>query len=712
MTCLQTLPGREFEVAEKLREGCERKLGEDPDNFRYVLMKGFGIFDIILLYKASSFDFSLTDLGPIRNISKSNEFLCFTYTNNNKDQPLENLFNSNFLGFNLLKIDPYLQYQSNTFLEEYFQSSLLAPADSVTWYPLFTLGWHEIILLIQSEHIDKILNDLLRVGSTSLKDGRTRKLLFLKDFSFLGVNYRILPSKNEILKGSEHIYESLVKNEPSLQHTIPDTINVEINVSAFPTGIRRMRSHWGKNGFTFQRLLGTNNCTVAPQKATNWAHLISQILFFRSKFSQEILHTQTSFRIEALDVPATHSKKFGFFADFEMQSLRSLFSERYAHSFAQDLYSFNSLVQNPILGFSFLDMHKYISYIFKTATRAKKYDRDTSLFIENSSFYLRQGSEIRLYGTYETIDGFSHLFSKIRGGSQRSLTAIELLPSFIIEKRFSNLWQGFIVSRGFKFYHFDTIIIVPEYVLWNPKYWWAIYHEIGHIMINNYPGWLNKDLPIVKQFLADKTDLESRMNTLEEIFAEVIGFEIGFYDNFELYMKKLWGYLKEIWFLQPYITTESYIIRTFFVYLYTKYFKSAEFTEAEMADGNFIFRKLINHIELIAELSGLDFSEKKKFIAAKNVPLFMELHNFGQHIRDRISEDLEVSPESDRRSKNTNSVLKEILNKKIWTQEIESPEAVIYRILADDVKDFDVSIALILSFWNCQMRRLFRDVFG
>ena len=104
IACIQTIAGYEGEVKSELTAACETS-SEIQD---FTILKGFGSFDIILLYLTNDFGPHLRETGPIDYILKSNLLLCYTYLNKNGKQIIDSIKKKLFTSFCLLKIIPSL----------------------------------------------------------------------------------------------------------------------------------------------------------------------------------------------------------------------------------------------------------------------------------------------------------------------------------------------------------------------------------------------------------------------------------------------------------------------------------------------------------------------------------------------------------------------------------------------------------------------------
>lgn len=291
MACIQTLPGFEFEVAESIKKAFSK-----IDKREFVILKGFGSFDIILLYTTPSFDFYLTKAGPIKGIIESNSFLCFPYLTEDTKAIFEKLLSTNFTGFCLIKIDPGVQ----DLLPE-IESQLVAflhKGGDEQGYVLGTLGWNEIILVINSESINSLFDKLIAVSEIILKDKEQRKFsLLIKTFSFIALNYKILPESYQIDNAYKNntVFKTIkqkLDEKPSLRKHILIKHPPMINISSEPMYTKEIVNHW-KNDFMPAISLGKNDMSLTPKKRMSWSHFISSLLSFRRQFREKILSTST-----------------------------------------------------------------------------------------------------------------------------------------------------------------------------------------------------------------------------------------------------------------------------------------------------------------------------------------------------------------------------------------------------------------------------------
>ncbi|MGD0399186.1 MAG: hypothetical protein ABSC04_09770 [Syntrophobacteraceae bacterium] len=722
VACVQTLPGAEFYVAAKLEDAC-RKLDFSP----HLILKGFGSFDIVLLYATPNFSSPhLSMAGIIPGILKSNLFLCFSYSDERgaSDKMFEQLASSTFIGFSLLKVNPKIQVNSP---EAEILIARLVREKSKKLHFLGTLGWNELILMITNEDIAQLFSDLY---SFTLTTSGSQEKAFKKTFSFLGINYETMRTGAEFTFNSETVRGKLAENE-SINRPISKELEVSIGISFEPQYSDEVRTFWKNKNFAHYDVMGKDDLIVSPKGKLNWSLLIASLLGFRYQFRNRIFSTHTminrvtrpSIIGSLLDVARKLYGNFFYSAnhqdnlDLENETLEipaaicsperpilylelvEMFGRDLAAILATHLYALNSLCSNPITGSAFQDMRKYPNYIMETGRLLLDLGEDTHAFGASSVEALRHGAELRSYGTYGTVEEVAGRFSKFRGGAQRATLALEYLPWHIF-KRLGGTWEGFIIAHHPKFYHTNDVISVPPEALWEPNSWWALYHEVGHIIVETGGEWVGKKVPQVSHFLVQKDHHEFWLKLLSELAAEIVGFQLGFFGDYDLFLNLLWKHLSKIEPLQANnVPREVYILRTFYVYIFYNHFILGEIEHKQVLDDDFIYDKMKDHISRIEVILGHDITNKR-IIAAKNTDLFRDLYEVSKHIFSKMKERPLALDVSAKDSENTNAVWTSINSGESWPEEVEAPEAILYRIFQRQDFPFQCSIAAILTFWN------------
>lgn len=322
---------------------------------------------------------------------------------------------------------------------------------------------------------------------------------------------------------------------------------------------------------------------------------------------------------------------------------------------------------------------------------------------------------LRSYGLPGNINKSYIVFSKLSGGATKSIEAIEFLPRYIFKKFRSN-WKGFIIAQDPKYSHFNNIIMIPTDSLWNPSMWWALYHEIAHVMLGNNE-WLSEDVDVIRNFLSgrQKQFRRSSHNLLEEIAAEVIGFELGMFDDIELFLELLWNHLYSIdALLDVKADYHLYLIRSFSVCLFHRVYRlRMNKKQSKIFDDDILYQEFLNHIEHVEAILQANASnlcpivKDKKFFAATNTTFFKDLLPVLEYLNNKLRE-LEKGtnttvrpPKKFLTSSSTNKALDMIFSGQIYWDRVASPQALLYSIFKRRSElNFASNIAAVITFWN------------
>ncbi|MCK5158160.1 MAG: hypothetical protein KAR08_03320, partial [Candidatus Heimdallarchaeota archaeon] len=290
----------------------------------------------------------------------------------------------------------------------------------------------------------------------------------------------------------------------------------------------------------------------------------------------------------------------------------------------------------------------------------------------------------------------------LRGGVQQVLIALASIPQMVARERLGYNWDGFIIASDYKFSTINEVINVPFDALFNPHSWWALYHEFAHLFIAQHKELVNtevnKNYESINIFLANKREPNSWLILITEIVAEIIGFEIGFFNDYKCFMRLVWKYLVHIYSIDNSDKLEQYIVRTFFVELYYRLYKVKNIKPEDLETVDDIYHLMLKHIKQIEKHIGYQFKSKKYFIAAKNAKNIKELLPFLKDAKEVINHEFRMPKESEKTSNNTRRVVRDIKKGIVFTQNIESVEAVLYKFFKMNKLSFEQEIALILSF--------------
>ena len=705
IACIQAVPGYEIKVKNALETYCEN----DENIQHYITFKGFGTFDIILLYITEDFGNHLRFAGPIPHILKSNLLLCFPFQSRSAQDIYSVLSKHTFTAFCLLKISPGLK-RNEPNIDSLIRKFLNKELDNLTI--LGSLGWNEIIILLSDNNIDSLSNNINLLSELILEKEFVKISVILKTLSFLGIHYDFISKPSCIEKGFKSINYYVRKNDNLTKAKINShnsKITLSLEVSTKPNFTYEAQSYFPDSVFKKSELVGSRDILIQPRKTISWSYFLSRLLDFRHAYKEKIFSTSTRIGFETILLSGSPTREIPFESElfkFRYSEVEKLFGHSMASSLVNDFYTFNSLFQNPLCGSAYGDMSLYPYYIMEAAKNIND-EGDIINIASGARDNIRKGAELRSYGTHETIEEVTGRFSEFRGGCQASLLSIEYIPYFILRK--NNIpWMGFVIAGEPKFRHINEVINVPASSLWDPCTWWALYHEIAHIIINSDPDYLTTDIPSVQLFLSNKDYPNAHLDLIIEFAAEIIGFELGFFGDFKTYLTVLWNHLVSIdKFQKKYSPISVYSIRTFIVQLFFSHFRKStnleRISKEKYMSFDFLFEQFIIHMNDIEKIVKKEIFDNKEFIAAKNIKLITELYPFFKHLSKLMTKN-RLSPNKKYiNHPNTTKVIKHLKDGKIWWEDIVSPEAVLYQITIDRPLTFNARIATILTFWNQYM---------
>ncbi len=256
--------------------------------------------------------------------------------------------------------------------------------------------------------------------------------------------------------------------------------------------------------------------------------------------------------------------------------------------------------------------------------------------------------------------------------------------------------------------HVNEVIQIPTYTLWKPQNWWTLYHEIAHIWIDVSPEVVSFQVPSIQEFLANKSNHRHWLGKLMELAAEVVGFELGFFDDYDLFFKLYWDHITRI---NPTQRTMwdfgDYALRSFFTWLFWQAFDDHHggkpFTKEDFMNGDFLYRQFLNHIDSIETAVGHQLFRDRDFDAAEKAQWCSGLYEFAYHLAHYVDGYRLRLSKKHLGSKNTNEVVDDLSTGKIWWGKITCPEAVVFRITKSGSLDFKKSLATVITFWNQQV---------
>ncbi len=696
ISLFQTIPGKELEVMGLLKKACKKEKIRD-----YVFFKALGTFDIALIYVAENFEVSLGPFGPIPNILKSNHLLCYSYKINPALSLLSSLRDSNLIGLSLLKIDPWTQ-RAYPDIERRLREYITEQGKN--WSLVGSIGWNEIIMILALDDINVIVEELLEMSTVVFRNTP----VLAKTLSLVCLNYRRMPAPDVLEKGIERIRVRLNKY-PYLRTKVGEKGVPSVEITAKPMYAGWITNYFTNAGFQGCNLLRKLDLSFEPLPDRTWADCFAAILDFRHNFPYKAFSTSTRLKLRPGGGPVSFRDnpwKVNW-VKFSYQALEKKYGERAAVSLANHFYSFNSLIQNPIYGSAFLDMVDYPRHILKTGDKLGHIERLG--LAHGAREVLRLGSELRLCGTFQSIEEETGKFSEIQGGGQRALLALEYLPYRVLKRlKLRRPWSGFITtSHNDKLMHINEVIQVPIYTLWKPQNWWTLYHEIAHIWIDISPEVVSFKVPAIQEFLVNKRDPRNWLGKLMELAAEIIGFELGFFGDYNLFFKLYWNHISGIDPTQrTMFNFGDYAMRSFFTLLFWRgfrnHFTTARMTKKDFMNVDLLYRMFLKHLEKIEESVRQNLPEKH-VLAAEKAQQCSELYGFASHLASHVAKNQMRFSKRHLISENTEDILQSLSKGRIWWGRLSCPEAVVYRILKLNDLDFKKSMATVMTFWNQQV---------
>lgn len=701
ISLIQTLPGEEFPVAMALEKACNLAKID-----KFAIFKGFGSYDIIFIHAWENFSSVLTKFGPISGIIKTSKSFCYHHSAGNSEDFFLTLKRYACAAITIIKV------KIDDSLGGYGSERAIVDEMSKQKTPSFffgTLGWSELITVTADNDLSQIITNCLIPSYTKTSN------YVQKTYSIIALNYQMLPYKDSLPNVA-----SFTTSLKCLDKPVPAEIEPIITVTCVPGATDDVLSFWPAENYEISDLIGKEDLQIIPKKnKVNWTQLIHDLFIFRQKFKNVIHSTTTYISFKGqVDRKCIARLNPQVSVDYEFQKLKEVFEEK-ALGLATSLNTLNGLIKNPIVCDAFQDMANYHKYIIDFGSQIKPKKRTN--FASQVTDTINKSAEIRLYGTYGTIEDNTGQFKKISGGVQRSIQAISCLPRLALNRTLGKLeyeWNGFISISNHQFYNSNEVVHVPIDSLWNPKTWWAINHEVAHIIINNVvfedgSGLVDDSNKELKMFLASKNNPDHWLQLVIELAAEYIGYELGFYSNYDLFLKNVWFYLKR---LAPknllYSPLSIYAVRTYFVRLFESLFITYEMKLEDASDYNQIYEEIINHIEEIERVEGDNSSDQfkafvndKYILAAYYAPKFKSLLPWMENILAPAIAYINLRGDHNEiLCSNTNEVISSLESGIVWDGDIKYPEAILYKIYQKDQVSFKMSIATILSFWNQSKR--------
>ena len=745
--CFRTLPGQELPLAVML------------ENHGKVPFKGLGAFDVFSFATSGEFTEEVNLLLPSSTIT-SVIVPCFPFESPAGGQPAKivaNLQKHSCISLSFLKLNPNPVKNYATWKTDLIAKLLKSASDStgVIRYVLGTIGWYELVVISCADDLNTAMREALEVGNSCPEK-------VSKTYSAVCVR----------LKELQQLISPTPESSLPFPEKIPHRESGVLVVSLSPSATRDTHIFWSKTKrYDVFDSLGREDIEVIPKNDNiTWGIFLKDLLAFRKEHCRDVLYTQLRLAQEAARTSApplpeeSRIKKSGALpTGFEKGSSDGLTvshpschleadeSEWLSSATKENLFLslgkgsaerliltveyLRSLQRSRVEGSAFEDLERYVTSMPERFPCPDSGDlKPFPIRGHIAAKLIKEGIELRLHGIHGTMGEIALQLPPLRTGVHRILTAIETFTYLVIWNRFQLIWSGFVNASSERFFSSVEIINMPYANLYTPTDWWGLYHEIGHIFIlaNHDENFLTRNTPTVNFFLAStKGNQEEWLDLLHEVAAEIIGFELGFYNDFHLFSDCLWKYLKNILEEERDKDDESlserrlaeYFIRSFAVKLYNEFIRGAETDEIPVFEGaHSMYPEFCAYIEDVYKnvLREKVSHSEVGFLAAKHSRTLVNMKKFLFHVRDYLEKNnenkrvwplpqkCEVELSNEREPTNTSMVVKSVLKGEVWSGPVNFPEAVLYLLMKHERNSLSATkplssrqrIAMVLTLWN------------
>jgi len=151
----------------------------------------------------------------------------------------------------------------------------------------------------------------------------------------------------------------------------------------------------------------------------------------------------------------------------------------------------------------------------------------------------------------------------------------------------------------------------------------------------------------------------------------------------------------------------DYAMRSFFTQLFWQKFDEhgvdGQVVKEDSMDADLLYRALLEHLDSIEKCAGRELFRDRDFVASENAAWCSQLSTFASSIAYFVDAYRLRPYRKHLDSENTQAVMSNLSKGKIWWGRINSPEAVVYKVLEAKTWGFKRSIAAVITFWNQQI---------
>lgn len=564
---------------------------------RWSGFKVFGEYDICFIIEKDSFDQDMVYTGTIAGITYSTELLCYLWDQSAEGMPrkdsLDEALKSPLICMNTLKLKPAYHRHETTDVELELSKHLRANPSMVC---LGSFGWSEFVLLYPCKTFADGFSHFIQAELPFGVDKKGRPMgLFLKSFTMIGVNYRLLYPK---LACSELKKENIKLVYPS------------VSVSCRPSEIKDMKDKLlqamtkdGQRKQTARSSLGIYDFVIDVHNLT-WGDFIERLIRYRKDYKRSLFKTSVQLiGQEQFPEPKPRIWSYNPFCiiigDDEIQKLAKL-GHPIQESVLATVYTFNQYLQNELVFDCVTDMTEYVLYMVRLLDELQDpiNGQDAQEFIEAMPQNIKYGCNQRLAGFF--LQEGDEDFSPFKGGKQRLLKALKCLCLDMFQGIDID-WHGYVViGRQYMYNHSEEVLSIPSNRAFEVSQYFGLFHEIGHVVNLKKADFWKEEYDSEQE----KELLSSYRDTTKEIFCDLFDFQCGFLGDYQLYNGEIPRYLVE--FLKNQrrtkIKTEEYLLRLLCVTVYNRLRAGTDTSEEEAAgilEG--IFESLASRLSFVDE---------------------------------------------------------------------------------------------------------------
>ena len=577
----RVLPGKEHAVGRNIAELCANAKIRSKDFRIYRL---FGSYDLAFILDNSTLQESdFVKLGAIPSITGTNEYICYKWN------PVDSA--SDYCTFDIqrlkdpliamcfLKINPTLIQNEGILPEIRFADHLKSVGSRIQM--LNTLGWADGILLLSDHSLLRMSQSIgavlprLRYGVQETNTS-AQSHFFEKTLTLIGCTLNV-----------SSFYNKRPRRLP-LTPRERNKIRIGLSLACRPQAMAKLARSartilkvkdpsmkFGPRDLQFEVPLGSI-------KTLN--RLVGALDRFRNRNDGLLIRTHTDIRYRGLPpmFRETPPKRRSPFIELQ-SSLASKLAGRgpVGAATATAIYRYNNLIQNDLLFDAFSDLLNQVTVIRNEALQSDK-DAQRMRRLAGRLYQLELALNQRAQDVYLGLEESPFGAFPSGMGIQRVFKALEAFSALVL-RQYQESWAGYVrlthISDRFEHY-IDVVIVPPDAVLLANSHW-TLTHELMHVLQNIRPSCFN--IRRLQGKLVDgKGSYGARIEighpwgfVLLECMADVMDFALCCPFDLEIYITKVWAYLKDVISSQQTMSQyAAYLWRTFAVSCYSRFQKN------------------------------------------------------------------------------------------------------------------------------------------